>query len=87
MEFKVSELEREPIEFDLESAPGAIDLGEEAEQHLRRATELDPTLARAPLDLGIVLRQLGRPEEALAALGSCAEERANRACAGGDLKD
>ena len=40
MEFKVSELEREPIEFDLELAPGAVDLGEEAEQvgrsgHLR----------------------------------------------------
>jgi uncharacterized protein len=32
MEFKVSELEREPIDFDLELAPGAIDLGEEAEQ-------------------------------------------------------
>ena len=32
MEFKVSELEREPIEFDLELAPGAVELGEEAEQ-------------------------------------------------------
>jgi uncharacterized protein len=32
MDFKVSELEREPIEFDLELAPGAVDLGEEAEQ-------------------------------------------------------
>ena len=32
MEFKVSELEREPIDFDLELAPGAVDLGEEAEQ-------------------------------------------------------
>ena len=32
MEFKVSELEREPIDFDLEVAPGAVDLGEEAEQ-------------------------------------------------------
>jgi uncharacterized protein len=32
MEFKVSELEREPIEFDLELVPGAVDLGEEAEQ-------------------------------------------------------
>ena len=32
MEFKVSELEREPIEFDLELPPGAIDFGEEAEQ-------------------------------------------------------
>ena len=32
MEFKVSELEREPVEFDLELAPGVVDLGSEAEQ-------------------------------------------------------
>jgi uncharacterized protein len=32
MEFKVIELEREPIDFDLELAPGAVELGEEAEQ-------------------------------------------------------
>jgi uncharacterized protein len=32
MEFIVSELEREPIDFDLEIAPGAVDLGEEAAQ-------------------------------------------------------
>ena len=32
MEFKISELEREPIEFDLDLKPGAIDFGEEAEQ-------------------------------------------------------
>jgi uncharacterized protein len=32
MEFKVSELEREPIDFDLELGPGEVDLGEEAEQ-------------------------------------------------------
>ena len=32
MEFKVSELEREPIEFDLQLPPGAVDFGEEAEQ-------------------------------------------------------
>jgi uncharacterized protein len=32
MEFKVSELEREPIDFALELPPGAVDLGEEAEQ-------------------------------------------------------
>jgi len=32
MEFRVSELEREPVEFDLELAPGAVDFGEEAEQ-------------------------------------------------------
>jgi uncharacterized protein len=32
MEFKVSELEQEPIEFDLEVAPGAVDFGQDAEQ-------------------------------------------------------
>ena len=32
MEFKISELEREPIEFDLQFHPGVIDYGEEAEQ-------------------------------------------------------
>ena len=38
MEFKVSELERAPIDFDLELAPGAVDLGEEAEQIGKLAT-------------------------------------------------
>ena len=32
MEFKISELEKEPIHFDLELAPGAVDLGDEAVQ-------------------------------------------------------
>ncbi len=32
MAFKISELEREPIDFDLRFQPGAIDFGEEAEQ-------------------------------------------------------
>ena len=32
MEFKVSELEQEPIEFDVELPPGSIDFGEEAKQ-------------------------------------------------------
>ncbi len=32
MEFKISELEREPVDFDLELAPGAVDFGGEAEQ-------------------------------------------------------
>jgi len=32
MEFKVSELEREPIDFDLELAPDAVGYGDEAEQ-------------------------------------------------------
>ena len=38
MEFKVSELEREPIDFDLQVVPGAVDLGEEAEQQGPLAT-------------------------------------------------
>jgi uncharacterized protein len=38
MEFKVSELEREPIDFDLELLSGAVDLGEEAEQVGQLAT-------------------------------------------------
>jgi uncharacterized protein len=32
MEFKISELEREPVDFDLQLPSGAINLGEEAEQ-------------------------------------------------------
>ncbi len=32
MDFKIVELEREPVEFDLELKPGAVDLGTEAEQ-------------------------------------------------------
>jgi DUF177 domain-containing protein len=32
MEFKVSELEKEPIEFDLQLMPGSIDFGDEAQQ-------------------------------------------------------
>ena len=32
MEFKISELEKEPIDFDLRFKAGAIDYGEEAEQ-------------------------------------------------------
>src|ERR1700722_16180862 len=32
MEFKVSELEREPIDFDLKLGPQAVGFGEEAEQ-------------------------------------------------------
>ena len=38
MEFKISELERDPIDFDLELAPGAVDLGELAEQEGPLAT-------------------------------------------------
>jgi uncharacterized protein len=39
MEFKVSELEREPIDFDLELASGSVELGEEAEQVGQLAAE------------------------------------------------
>lgn len=39
MEFKISELEREPIEFDLQFRPGTIGFGEEAEQEGPLATE------------------------------------------------
>jgi uncharacterized protein len=39
MEFKISELEKEPIEFDLQFHPGVIDYGEEAEQTGLLATE------------------------------------------------
>jgi len=38
MEFKVSELEREPIEFDLKLDPGAVDFGAEATQDGRLST-------------------------------------------------
>ena len=39
MEFKIAELEREPIEFDLQFRPGVIDYGEEAQQTGPLATE------------------------------------------------
>jgi uncharacterized protein len=38
MEFRVSELEKEPIEFDLKLKPGAIEYGDEAEQEGALAT-------------------------------------------------
>ena len=38
MEFKVSELEREPVDFDLRIPAGAIDYGEEAQQQGTLAT-------------------------------------------------
>jgi uncharacterized protein len=38
MEFKVSELEKEPIDFDRELAPGVVDFGEDAEQQGLLAT-------------------------------------------------
>ncbi len=38
MEFNVGELEREPVEFDLELAPGMVDFGGETEQMGKLAT-------------------------------------------------
>ena len=38
MEFRIAELEREPVEFDLELKPGAVDFGDEAEQKGNLAT-------------------------------------------------
>jgi uncharacterized protein len=39
MEFKVSDLERDPIDFDLQFQPGAIDFGDEAQQTGALASE------------------------------------------------
>jgi uncharacterized protein len=39
MEFKVSDLERDPIDFDLQFEPGAIDFGDEAQQTSVLASE------------------------------------------------
>jgi uncharacterized protein len=63
MEFKVSELEREPIEFDLELAPGAVDFGEEAEQEGNLATSgLAEVIHehRGPRDIVADIRLRGR---------------------------
>jgi uncharacterized protein len=63
MEFKVSELEREAIEFDLQLAPGAVDLGEEAEQAGQLASSgLAEVLHehRGPKDIVADIRLRGR---------------------------
>jgi uncharacterized protein len=63
MEFKVSELEREPIDFDLELAPGAIDFGEEAEQTGQLATAGQAEVLqeyRGPKDIVADIRLRGR---------------------------
>jgi uncharacterized protein len=63
MEFKVSELEREPIEFELELPPGAVDLGEEAEQEGNLATSgLAEVIHehRGPKDIVADIRLRGR---------------------------
>ena len=63
MEFKVSELEREPIDFDLEMAPGAVELGEEAEQVGQLAAEGQAEVLhehRGPKDIVADIRLRGR---------------------------
>jgi len=63
MEFIVSELEREPIDFDLELAPGVVDLGEEAaQQGLLEASGRAEVLHehRGPRDIVADIRLKGR---------------------------
>jgi uncharacterized protein len=63
MEFKVSELEREPIEFDLELPPGAVDFGEEADQIGSLATSGRAEVIhehRGPRDIVADIRLRGR---------------------------
>jgi uncharacterized protein len=59
----VSELEREPIDFDLELAPGTIDFGEEAEQTGNLATDGRAEVLhehRGPKDIVADIRLRGR---------------------------
>jgi uncharacterized protein len=63
MDFMVSELEREPIDFDLELAPGTIDFGEEAEQTGNLATDGRAEVLhehRGPKDIVADIRLRGR---------------------------
>jgi uncharacterized protein len=63
MDFKVSELEREPIEFDLELAPGAVGFGEEAEQVGKLATSGQAEVIhehRGPKDIVADIRLRGQ---------------------------
>ena len=63
MEFKVSELEKDPIEFDLQMPPGAVDLGTEAaQQGLLAASGLAEVLHehRGPKDIVADIRLRGR---------------------------
>jgi uncharacterized protein len=63
MEFKVSELEREAIDFDLELAPGAIDFGQEAEQEGMLAASGEAEVLhehRGPRDIVADIRLRGR---------------------------
>jgi uncharacterized protein len=63
MEFKVSELEREPIDYDLELAPGEIDFGQEAEQVGQLAAEGQAEVLhehRGPKDIVADIRLKGQ---------------------------
>jgi uncharacterized protein len=63
MEFKISELEQEPVEFDVELAPGAVELGEEAEQKGSLATSGRAEVIhehRGPKDIVADIRLRGR---------------------------
>src|ERR1035437_4497360 len=63
MVFNVSELEKEPIDFDLELAPGAVDMGEEAEQQGPMAASGHAEVLhehRGPKDIGADHRLQGR---------------------------
>ena len=63
MEFRVLDLEREAIEFDLKLAPGAVDLGDEAEQMGQLATSGSAEVIhehRGPKDIVADIRLRGR---------------------------
>ena len=65
MEFKISELEREPIEFDLHFHPGVIDYGDEATQTGDLHTEGQAEVLhehRGPRDIVADIRLKGRFE-------------------------
>jgi len=63
MEFKILELEREPVVFDLELAPGAVEFGDEAEQVGALATSGSAEVLhehRGPKDIVADIRLRGR---------------------------
>ena len=63
MNFKVIELEKEPIDFDLQLAPGAVDLGDEAEQQGPMAASGQAEVLhehRGPKDIVADIRLKGR---------------------------
>ena len=62
MEFIISDLEREPIEFDLELAPGAVDLGEEAAQQGPLAADFDLIFRPVAADSEATERSITAPE-------------------------